>query len=206
MSAIVKVLERIRLCPGRTTIATDSKYCINGFRAGQHKQRATFNDDLWELFFLQVTRLQGQVKLVKVKSHLKLLDAVQGHILLKDLAGNALADQLAKQAAEQAAIPEKVAESVEIGKAQAFNMLNHLVVANLEYVRQLEAAGFRDPHRHPKEHKPKQKRSRTPTIRGHIVKAITKGRWRCTQRLSVRTSLLAHRWPPRCSGVVRWQQ
>ena len=61
-------------------------------------------------------RLQHQVRLVKVKSHLQVLDAVQGHILLRDLAGNTLADSLAKAAAAKAAIPQKIAESVALAR------------------------------------------------------------------------------------------
>ena len=81
---------------------------------------------------------------MKWKSYLHILDAVQGHILLKDLAGNASADSLAKTAAGQAAINEKIVASVKIGMANTIKIAMHLVTANLENLRQLEAKGFRN--------------------------------------------------------------
>ena len=50
--------------------------------------------------------------MVKVKSHLDVIDAIQCHVLLKDLAGNAMVDSIAKAAAARAHIGEKVAEGV----------------------------------------------------------------------------------------------
>ena len=159
---------------GETTIViTDSQYCVVGYRQGALKQQGTWNDDLWEAFFGQVERLQGQVVLVKVKSHLELLDAAHGLILLKDLTGNAIADNLAKKAADKAASTEKMSESIDIAKGTVHIILMHLVRANIEYLQQLESAGHRDPNqKRPVAKAPKK--VRTPAHLGHEVRNIGK--------------------------------
>ena len=79
----MQVLSKICYRAAATaTIITDSQYCVTGWLAGRAKQMGAFNDDLWHLFFLQVERLQGQVQLLKVKSHLTLGHAVRGSVLL----------------------------------------------------------------------------------------------------------------------------
>ena len=200
MYAIVQVLARIRPKQGIiTTVVTDSLYCVRGWMAGRACQMATFNDDLWHLFFQQVERLDGQLQLIKVKSHLTLAHAARGAILLHDLTGNTLADLLAKQAAARAAVPEKIAASVAIGKAQAAKILRHLVQANLTMVRLLEEEGHRKPQM--KAPPPKQ-RYNHPRSRGHLPRATGKHRWQCSRCLAIRSSLAAHRWPARCTGAV----
>ena len=170
--ANILVFSRIRHVIGMvTTIYTDSAYCVKGHRQGALKQKGSFNDDLWQLYFEQVERLQSQVVLVKVKAHLKLDDASVGLVLLPQLAGNAFADELAKIAASSAAIPAKVAESVRIAKVQNLKIMQHLMNANLEMVRLLELKGFRDTDKK-KPKQVRQPRSSTPAARGHQPRRI----------------------------------
>ena len=200
--AIVQLLKRILHRPGKTTtVYTDSQYCVGGYMQGAIKQLATFNDDLWEAFFAEVARLNRQVVLIKVKSHLEIQDAANGLILLQDLTGNAIADSLAKKAAAKAAITTKEAEGVGIAKGTVIKVAMHLIKANLEYLQQLEAAGHRDPNK--KRCAPAgASRKRTPAHRGHEVRRIGTSRWRCHKCLAIRTSLAAHRWPKQCSQVI----
>ena len=186
-----------------TTIFTDSQYCCSGFAAGLAKQQATFNDDLWARFFTQIQRHEHRVTLIKVKSHLDLHDATAGAILLKDLVGNAMADQAAKLAAADFAVPAKVATKVRGEQEGSLKVLRHLVAANLENLKQLSDLGLREPlHRARRESGP----ARDPPVassRGHKIRRISANRWKCTLCLSTRNSAKAHRWPRRCSAVFK---
>ena len=143
--AISKLLANIAFVPDRiTTVITDSQYCIDGYRSGEAAQQAAFNDDLWHLFFEQVRRLDGLVHLVKVKSHLEVRDAVLGHILLRDLAGNAMADSIARIAADAAQLDPKLTEGISNKVGHSIKVMKHLIAANLENLWQLEAKGLRD--------------------------------------------------------------
>ena len=75
-------------------------------------------------------------------------------------------------------------------------------MANLEYLRQLEANGYRQPGRQTKT-STAQKPTPQATHRGHKLKRLGSSRWKCVHCLSVRTSLRAHRWPLQCSGMFR---
>ena len=198
--AIIKLLQHIVNVPGKiTTIITDSQYCVTGYRAGESAQQARWNDDLWDLFFSQVRRLDGQVHLIKVKSHLEIQDVILGHVLLRDVTGNAMADCIARQAADSAAIDEKVAQNILIKIAHSKKVMKHLVCTTLEYLRQLEELGLRD--REAQQPKPREKRQGKD--RGHQLVRHKSNQWRCKHCLSVRSSKLAYRWPKTCSGVFK---
>ena len=200
--AIILVLEMVVPCLDQiTTIYTDSQYCCDGYAAGAQRQKAAFNDDLWARFFGQVARHQGRVSLIKVKSHLTLQDAAAGGILLKDLVGNAMADQAAKLAAADFEVPESIAEKVQGEQQGAMKILRHLVAANVENLRQLQALGLRDPAHRSRQPTAAPKPSPLAANRGHKLHRLSGNRWRCSLCLAVRKSKLAHRWPKRCSQL-----
>ena len=155
------------------------------------------------LFFQQVRRLGFRVTMVKVKSHFEVADAIHGHVLLSDLAEKAMADSIAKAAAAAAQVNEKVATAVKIGKAATIKTLMHIVRANLEYLRQLEAGGYRDPSKQPAKSTGTTKRVQASSARGHCLQRTGVNIWRCQHCLAVRRSTAARRWPQKCSLVFR---
>ena len=200
--AIIKVLEHVIFVPDRiTTIITDSQYCMDGYRAGEAAQQAAFNDDLWHLFFRQVRRLDGLVHLVKVKSHMEVRDAVLGHILLRDMVGNAMADSIARIAADAAQLDPKLTEGISNKVAHSIKVMKHLISANLENLRQLEAKGLRNQQGQDTP-KPSAVAGATRS-RGHQLVNIGLSLWRCRHCLSIRKSRVAFRWPKQCSGIFK---
>ena len=202
--AIITVLELIDPQKGEfTTIVTDSQYCIDGDTAGQAKQSSTWNDDLWNRYFKQLERHEHRVVLVKVKSHMDIYDAMQGSILLEDLVGNAMADEGAKKAAAAAELHEKIASKVRGEQSGARKILRHLVTANLEYLRLLEAKGHRDPNQKLPQAPLQRRPPSTASSRGHKLQKVGPDRWKCMYCLSMRNSTRAHRWPSQCPQTFR---
>ena len=69
-------------------------------------------------------------------------DAVLGHILLRDMAGNAIADSIARIAADAAQLDTKLTEGIANKVGHSLKVMKHLIATNLENLQQLEAMGL----------------------------------------------------------------
>jgi ribonuclease HI len=198
---IIRLLALVVPAEGEwTTVVTDSQYCVDGYERGQTASLVAWNADLWTLYYEQAARHANRIHLIKVKSHLKLRDAVLGGVLLYDLVGNELVDFAAGNMASEVAISSSIVDCISQAKGRTMNILKHNVQANICYLEARKAKLVEQglPVTRPRG---KKRLAPNPTPPAHEL-AQAGGRWKCSLCQVSRATSLPSSWKIPCRSFV----
>ena len=134
LSTLINLLKR-RPLGSHNIIGVDCKYLICRYNMSRNQHLLHSNADLWHEYFGVVQSLRLTVVLYKVKSHCTALQLCQGHIDLRDLIGNEVADAFAGQGAASWALASTVMSIIEATRARAWLVADRVARVTLEVVK-----------------------------------------------------------------------